>query len=536
MKLEREKIFNTIGFLLLAGCFAYSLIKVTTRTARENDESIITIRFAHWQLEAGIKDALDAVAREYTKKHPNVRIEQILIPERTYPTWLTTRLVGGNPPDLISIGTSHGMTEERMARYFVPLTTEIEKPNPYNDGGPLQGLAWRDTFLDGLASSPGIQNLFDYYGVPSSVTTIRLFYNEPLYQKIMGKSTPPATYNELKEVFASVQAYNKKHHSNIVPIAGSKYNAPLMMDALFSIQTQKLMLKLDRSKTLRAPTSPFVPYFDGSVSLDDPSILSALALSREIGQHMPQGFMQLAREDSTFSFVQQKSLMIATGSWDVTSLRQEAPFQVAVIRIPLPLTSDPDYGPYLLGPPAESEVGTSVNFGLARDSANPETALDFLKFLTSQKGNSLFCETSKWLPSVVGVPVPESVKPFEPVPEGYPAGFGIKTSGGSEVQRIYENAFYRLVKPDGSVQAFMEYFKPLYPAALTHDGKMNIKNSLRNISRQDTTLTALRHLAGEGDLRSSEKAATLQEVQSTIEMSYYGNRYAIWNFENKKGN
>jgi raffinose/stachyose/melibiose transport system substrate-binding protein len=534
MKFNRETILNGIGFSMLIACFLYAGFKVLNRAVQESQGNTITIRFAHWQLEAGVKDAFDAIAAEYIKLHPHIKIDQILIPERTYAPWLTTRLAGQNPPDLVAISTLTGMTDERLATYFMPLSAEVEKPNPYNAGTSLEGVRWIDTFVNGLANAPGLSSLFDYYAVPNAVVSIRLYYNKDLYQKVTGKTTPPRSYEDLKEVFQAVDAYNKANKTSLVTIAGSKYNAPILMDNLSSSQTQRVMLKLDKHKTLRKPPSPILAFLEGDLNVDDPAILSSLGLNRDLGQQMPQGFMSLAREDATFSFVQQKSLMIATGSWDVTSLRQESPFEIEVIPIPKPSKDNPEFGPYLLGPQAETESGGTLNLGLSRDSEHPEEALDFLKFVTSQRSNSTFSEKSNWLPVVVGVPVPESVKAFRAITDGYPAGFTLSKAGGPEVTRIYENAFYRLVHPTGGVDDFMEYFKPLFKKALLSDYNLQAKNLLRNISRQDSTLSALQQSGRLGSEKDQLKAIHLQTVQNNIETDYYRTRYAVWLYQQKK--
>jgi raffinose/stachyose/melibiose transport system substrate-binding protein len=533
MKWDREKIMNGIGFLLLAACFVYSLVKIATRTAQEQDEKIVTIRFAHWQLEGGIKAAFDAIAQKYMAQHPQVRVEQVLIPERVYPTWLTTRLVGQNPPDLVLLGL--GMTDERLARYFVPLTEEVAKPNPYNRGTELETLAWRDTFVDGMVKAQGLERLFDYYGIPNSVETKRFFYNKPLYEKMTGRSQPPQNYAELQAIFREVDAYNQTKPSNekVLAIAGSKYNSPLLMDRIFSSQTQKLAQNLDRNHVLRAPGNPQLAFFDGTFDLRHPGILSALQLCRELGQNMQIGFIQLAREDATFYFIQGRALMIASGSFDVTSLRQESPFEVGVAPIPIPSTDDPVYGQNVIGLLSEAEEGTNVPFGLAQDSAHPAVALDFLKFMTSQASNQIFTDVSNWLPAVSGVKIADSVKAFEPIIEGYPGGIILRTSGGAEVTRTFDNAFYRLVSPEGSVEKFMEAFASDYPRAMLEDGKLALKSNVRNISRHDTTLTALRALAPTQE-RAAAKALRLAEVQGRQENDYYHRRYVIWAYEQKQ--
>ena len=103
------------------------------------------IRLAHRQLEGGVREALDALAREHEKGNPGVRIKQIPIPERIYSNWLLTQLVGGTAPNIIQIGM--GSTDERLARYFLPLTDLAKAPNPHNAGADLDGVTHFQEFL-----------------------------------------------------------------------------------------------------------------------------------------------------------------------------------------------------------------------------------------------------------------------------------------------------------------------------------------------------------------------------------------------------
>jgi ABC-type glycerol-3-phosphate transport system substrate-binding protein len=61
----------------------------------------VTIRIAHWQLEAGAREGLAEAAAEYEKLHPHVRIIQEAIPESTYGQWMSTQLMGGTAPDIV---------------------------------------------------------------------------------------------------------------------------------------------------------------------------------------------------------------------------------------------------------------------------------------------------------------------------------------------------------------------------------------------------------------------------------------------------
>ena len=145
-----ERILNWIGFGLVAVCFCLSLGRVFSRLVHDDArEGKITIRFAHWQLESGLRDAYDRLAAGYMRLHPEVRVEQLPIPETVFPNWMHTQLIGGTAPDLIEIG--QGDSNEILATYFEPLTADLDRPNPYNQDNDLARTPWRDTFIDGLS-------------------------------------------------------------------------------------------------------------------------------------------------------------------------------------------------------------------------------------------------------------------------------------------------------------------------------------------------------------------------------------------------
>lgn len=398
-----ERVMQWIGLALLGACFVIALgniLMARLQPAVAGGDQV-TIRFAHWQLEGGVRDALDAIAEEYMQLHPQVQVVQIAVPERIYTNWLVTQLVGGTPPDIIQVGI--GATTERLARFFVPLTSLANEPNPYNEGTDLEGVELRNTLFDGMQGGYDT-TLLEYYSVPISGYSVRMFYNLDLLERVTGERRIPATYRELLAVCEEVRRYNAEQGTSLVPIAGSKYNAPWLMPRLFGSQTQRLNFELNPPGDLGSDLLVRARDFrEGRWSLDTPEIRSGVRLMRDVGKHMQPGFMQLLRDDAALLFVQGGALMICTGSWDASSIRQQAVFPVAAGPIPLPATNDPEYGAFTLGAQTEAGTDAGVAFGLTRDSEHPETVKDFLRFLVSKAMNQLWTDVTDWVPAVVGV-------------------------------------------------------------------------------------------------------------------------------------
>jgi raffinose/stachyose/melibiose transport system substrate-binding protein len=513
---KREQVLNCMGLGLLVVCFLAAwgrIIWIKFSPDQTKAASSVTIRFAHWQLEAGVREAFDAIAAEYMKRHPNVRVEQIAVPQRIFPNWLITQLAGGTAPDIIALGF---VTSESIARYFEPLSDLVIEPNPWNAGTDLQKVPLRDTFPDAMESGYDTQ-LHEYYGVPTSSHAVRIIYNLDLLREVTGAEDLPQTYDDLIDLAGKVAEYNQSAGRNIVPIAGSRYNAPYIMGQLYGSQTVGLSARLAYdaftgiSGARSSPVSSQLALAAarGEWSLDEPEIRAGLALQRDVGRYMQPGFMQASREDAGFYFTQGNALMISTGSWDLSSVVSQAPFRIAVGRIPYPRPGDPR-APFSLGAVSDNSAGVSGLFGMTRGSRQPEVARDFLLFLASQPMNQLFADLSKWPPAVVGVVPNEQAVMFAPFFDGYPVGFALGFSG-TDSSRVLESAFHRLVGPSGSIDAFLGDIRGDYLQALA--GDMNREGLVMrdNSQRLDTTLGAL------GWLRASGRSTGLPRAEERLD-------------------
>lgn len=488
--MKREKILPLIGLVLLLACFGVALVRVFGRHRENANPNEVVIRIAHWQLESGIRDALDTLAREYERKNPGVRIEQIPIPERIFPSWMKTQLVGGTAPDLIQIGK--GSDDETLARFFVPLTDHAEATNPHNKGTPLEETRWRDTFVDGLAGGDSYKpNLLEYYGFPLSMFTVRMYYNVTEWRRILGDTPPPADYDAFISICERIQRHAAETGEKIVPIAGSNYGTPWFASSLIGSQTQRLAQRLDDTLILNPnATETAVQLLTGRWSLDDPDFVNGLALARQIGRFAQPGFVQANRDDATFYFVQGRALMIVTGSWDAPSFRALAPFELSAFRLPMPTADHPRFGAGVLGDLSEADTATATAFGLTRASQHPEQAIDFLHFLTSVEGNGTFSRVSSWLPSVVDIELPPLVKPFEPVLDGYVPGFGMEVGGGADVRRIVESHLGSLFDANADLMKIRTILRAELPDAVRSDLRRTIRQIALNTTRQDTLLAA----------------------------------------------
>jgi raffinose/stachyose/melibiose transport system substrate-binding protein len=489
--MKASNVLNAIGVTILLLSFVWATQRSLRISAAKVDSDRVTIRFAHWQLEGGIREAFDAIARDYEKLHPGVYIEQVAVPERIFPQWVNTQLVGETITDLVALSGGKGGTDEIVARHFIPLTDYVEQPNPYNKGTPLEGIRLRDTFIDGMTGNDSFRvNLLEYYGLPLSAFTVRMYYNRNLWRSIFGDTPPPADYDEFLKLCADVHAFSKSSGRPILPIAGSKDNAPFIIENLFSTIIQRLNQSLDTLLTLQPTAAEIsIDYLRGDWSLETPAIRAGFEISREAGLNFQPGYTQLGRDDASFYFVQSKALMITTGSWDSTSFRKLANFEIGVFDLPIPSSQNPKYGAYLLGPAAEG-ASTGLSFAIPRHTKHFDQTLDFLLYLGSQPVNEKFSRISGWLPSVVGVKPDAQIAPFFPRDKGYVNGFPLEKLG-ADTKRIMETSNNLLVSPNGSVDLMLTKLRKELAATLRSDLDRAQRSATQNISRQDINLAGL---------------------------------------------
>lgn len=514
--MRRRRFLRRIGFALLVLGFALASWRLFRRTIREQDSSLITVRFAHWQLEHGIRDAFDALARDYETQHPNVRIEQMLIPERIYLSWANTHVAGGAAPDIVELGK--GIGGARFNRYFVPITEEVNLPNPYNAGTPLASVPWRNTFVDGMESAFD-QQTFECYGASVFAATIRVYYNVNLMREVTGQAEPPRTFGELMALCAAVRAHALRTGRDLLPFAGSQTYGPVLLDDLFTGQMQRLASELNPGVYFPVSASEFnLAHLNHEWSFDDPALRSAAEIMRLVAGQMSSGFMQFTRDDSVFQFVQGRALLLTAFSQDSTGILRQANFPIRVFRNPAPAPGDPRFGAGMIGPNSEGSLHTYGAFGITRACAHPEIALDFLRYITSRRGDGIFSRVAGTLPVVVGVEPPDFIKNFMPDGHGFPPG---PTLLLGDTKRVVLNSLHLLIGPNASSENFLQALKRDLPAVMRSDLEAGLRNSIQIISLNDTSIEAVHQLSHGKvtDAALSRKFERMVETQNEQEAS-----------------
>lgn len=269
----------------------------------------------------------------------------------------------------------------------------------------------------------------------------------------------------------------------------------------------------------------------GEWRLDQPPVLTAFELMREMAQFYQSGFLNATRDEAGFLFKQSRALMIVSGSWDANYLMVDTKFRVGAFDIPLPGPDSGRYNEAPRGPLTELSQEMGGGFGVSRASEHPEIAIDFLRFLTSRKMNQKFANDCLRVPVVVGAETPETIAAFALHTRGYPSGFNLLyfTWASREMERFHQTMLSRLVSPSGSVESYVAGLQQGYAQPLRHDLDFEARERARAVIRSDALVLALtqKHAKAPPTPLEEQRLRRLAEFQTQQEADFYQTRLVL---------
>lgn len=498
-----------------------------------------SIMIVHWQVEPGVREAVDFMAREYEKLHPNVHIVQNAMPSQTYGQWFVTQMVGGNPPDLIEVGQGvpYNILIQYYLRYFHTMTEYVSAPNPYNRGNEFANVPLKDTMRDGMRQAyvPEVQ---EYMTIPLSFFMIRLFYNRQLYTKLTGKTSPPKDWREFiadckkirtqkfmrtpevkrmaelvkrrdalaagapeRDQIAKEMAAVLEKSPPYVPLANTggyfHMTRQYMIDPVTT--TVRYLADLDRDGLTRGDEMYFAMRL-GKVDMKHPAYTAAFTMLDELSRNaLVEGFIGLDYHDGPLMFLQQRAVFYAMGTWDVTYVQkyaEENGFDIDVIDFPIPARDDPEFGRFIQGPIMDRAF-QGFPFACPTPHGAPErkkAAIDFLLFLSSKDNNAKLNATIGWMPSVRNIELSGILARFSQRLDGVPGAMEW-TGFGGETAIKWQQMYNLFLVGQIPYEKLVSEYQPYYLKLGVKDIQNWYKNSQIGIVSAEKALAMLRSKA-----------------------------------------
>ena len=526
-------IHRYLGVIVLAGALLYAAVRVMYNQLTYEAPDVTTIRLCHWQLEAGFRNAFDALITEYEQHYRKthgrkIRVVQMPISERGYRQFVNTGLIGEMAPDIIEKGMAKTASDPAyVARFFLPLGDFLAEPNPYNRGTPLEGVSWRNTFFDGLQSAYD-RELLDYYYIPFSMFTTRIYFNRNLYRESTGRTAPPGSFLDFLDVCKQIRQYAGEQDKTLVPLAGSKYQGRRFASNYINPFLYDLIRRFDRNFDGDADTfETYQAYVSGLWSFHDPRLLAAWQCMVDIAGNFQRGWLSAQRDDAVFMFVQERAVMIASGSWDASSIIEQAGdrFEVGIFDFPMP-SDHPVYRKYVRAPPTEANIRASLPWGINRKTRHPELCIDFLRFCTTRSRNERFNPQLTWLPVVRGAQLSEELEPFRPRVEGFGGDFKFKIS--TNVNMTWGGDRYALYGGKITPEEFAGRLTDAYEKTANEGYRLQLAKMRRNVRNLERILASILCRQHFDENRTSEPVRishkAMQLIHSTQE---FGHQHSV---------
>ena len=415
---------NLLALFILLGAFAVSVFWVHVVNRDPSEKGPLAkkiIRMVHDVSDKSVINAFNELAGQYEKEHPDVKLIIQSIPTAAYQQWMTTQFLGRTAPDLMYSGYTLGSDDTLTVRYVMPLTDYVNRPNPYNRGTELQGWKWKDTFIDRMRSGY-MGNLTEYYSVPLTIETDRIFYNKDIFRAATGSDKPPANFREWMEICEKIKRYAEQQNRMLFPIAASRIDFTRDPQRIFQqyyfALTEGMVDDYDPSYwSSDRPECTLYGLYTNSFTFKNKQTEAPFRLVKKIAQQCQPGFGSYEVEQARFLFVQDKAAMTVGNVKDARIFRNVAGFDIGAFNLPLPARDDPEYGQYIKTFPTETEK-PSFNFSVNMASRYPEIAIDFLMFCTSVEMNEKFNAMAQWYPVIKTAKPLDYVSVFKPQTEG----------------------------------------------------------------------------------------------------------------------
>ena len=326
------------------------------------------ITLTYWQYDFESKvDTIDTLIENFEAENPGITVEQQTFPYDAFQQQVAAAVPAGQGPDVVNLFYGW-LPAWADAGYLVPLPKDVFDPATIeSDFIPtVQAASYNDS----------------YWGLPTAVRNLALFYNQDMFDEA-GISSPPETWDEFIQVAKQLTVGENGRFEQIgYGIAPDGQDHNLVREVLVRQFGGAPYSDDNRQVTYNSPEGKEAFAFYTNWVTDD---------MIGVPNFVPGGSSGSAAGYRT-GFLAERIAMVIDGSFAIDTFNEGADFNWSVAELPV-----------------LEQGGTQANFssfwmnGLTPQAEeNPErlaAAAKFLEYLTSEEAMQMWLENTGELPS-----------------------------------------------------------------------------------------------------------------------------------------
>lgn len=337
---------------------------VVTATPEAGAKAPVVIRASIWSNATTELGIYTKIVQAFEAANPDVVVKLESVPE--YNTKLLTMIAGGQAPDVMLIGPE----------WF----QDYAKRDPFL---PLDDFIARDKF-DTTDIAPGLLNMFQYggkqYGLNVGYTTLVIYYNKKLFDEAgIPYPAPGWTWKEFKDAACKL---TKKEGDRIVQYG---YGADVVWWGMWMPFAYLNGGKFWSTETLGAIN--FGP--DTKATLTDPKTVEGIQMYADLALKDKCAILRPGAEGAGGLFKSGKLAMALWGRWMTPDMRTVGGLDWDVA--PLPAITQP------------ANMILSAGWTISKNTAHPDEAWRFTKFIESKEANDILAEAGQAVPALISV-------------------------------------------------------------------------------------------------------------------------------------
>jgi multiple sugar transport system substrate-binding protein len=326
------------------------------------------VEIQYWQYVFDTRvQAMTELIKQFETENPGITVKQVTFPYADYQTRLIAAKAAGRGPEVMQL--FYGWLDTFIAGKLVQ---------------PLPKATFKDTEIerDFFPIVSAMKRNGQYYGLPTAVRCMALFYNKDLFQKAgLDPEKPPQT---LEEFVAAAKAIAKRD------AAGNFQQVGIALDIARQDHNwwREILVRQFGGESYSADGSKVA--YDSEAGVKSLEFYTGLQKVHRVGQ---EGFM----DEGQAAFRAGLAGMVVDGTFRVASYKTIQNFKWGVVELPTNNGKKANFGSYFANAIGASATGEKL-----------AAAEKFMSFISSEKAMNIWLEKVGELPARRAVALTEA--------------------------------------------------------------------------------------------------------------------------------